>query len=158
MHDVWKFLTLSDVKIPPVNPLLLLTGRPPTLLSIFFELLVFAFFLHLVSFYISLSQRLNFLVAAMESSPLPGDGCQNKILFLSVGARLGCSRCLFIGRRLLAGSPPCLTRMADSEHILIYRASPPGAPHTGLNTAACRCSDTFFCTIVSFKMDLQSCF
>lgn len=68
---------------------------------------------------------------------------KNKILYFPVSARLGCSRCLFIGRRLFDGSPPCLTRMADSEHILIYRAGPPGAPHTGLNTDASRCSETF---------------
>lgn len=65
------------------------------------------------------------------------------VLYLSVDARLGCGRCLFIGRRWFNGSSPCLTRVADSEHILIYRAGPPGAPRTGLNTAASRCSETF---------------
>lgn len=60
---------------------------------------------------------------------------QNSILYLAVLAdsvAAGIYR-----RRLRDGAQSCLTRIADSEHILIYSAGP-GAGSTGLSTSSSR--------------------
>lgn len=69
---------------------------------------------------------------------------------------------VFIGdRRLRAGSRSCLTRMADSEHILIYRAGPWGTSHWVKHIRLWLLGDfqtcrEDFCTAVTLKMNLLS--